>query len=46
VPHSLVKRRCGEYVQAKRKENTYHEVELKYLCYNALVNFDSSRALA
>jgi hypothetical protein len=41
VPHSVVKRKCGEYVQATRKNNMYHEVKLKYLFCNALIKYDA-----
>lgn len=41
VPHSVVKRKCGEYVHATKKENMYHEVKLKYLFYNALIKYDA-----
>jgi hypothetical protein len=45
VPHSVVKRKCGEYVQAKKKSNMAHEVKLKYLFYNALIKYDACGAL-
>jgi IS5 family transposase len=40
VPHSVVKRKCGEYVLATDKKNMYHEVMLKYLFYNSLIKYD------
>jgi hypothetical protein len=45
APHSVVKRKCGEYVQATRKYNMFHEVKLKYLFYNALIKYDACGAL-
>lgn len=45
VPHSVVKRKCGEYVQATKKNNMFHEVKLKYLFYNALIKYDACGAL-
>lgn len=43
--HSVVKRKCGEYVQATRKDNMVHEVKLKYLFCNALIKYDERGVL-
>jgi len=43
--HSVVKRKCGEYVQATRKDNMFHEVKLKYLFCNALIKYDECGVL-
>lgn len=40
IPHSVVKRKCGEYVRATKKEHMHHEARLKYLFYNALIKYD------
>ncbi|MDI6856416.1 MAG: transposase, partial [Candidatus Thermoplasmatota archaeon] len=37
---SAVKRKGGEYVRATKLENMFHEVKLKYLFYNALIQYD------
>jgi len=37
---SAVKRKVGEYVCATKLENMFHEVKLKYLFYNALIQYD------
>jgi len=37
---SAVKRKGGEYVQATKVENMFHEVKLKFLFYNALILYD------
>lgn len=37
---SAVKRKSGEYVRATKPENMFHEVKLKFIFYNALINYD------
>ena len=39
-PHSVVKRKFGEFVRATKKENMYHEAKLKYIFYNAMIYYD------
>jgi len=40
IPHSVVKRKFGEFVRATKKENMYHEAKLKYIFYNAMIYYD------
>ena len=45
VPHSVVKRKCGESVRAIKEENMYHEAMLKYVFYNAMIYYDATAIL-
>ncbi|RLF52488.1 MAG: IS5 family transposase [Thermoplasmata archaeon] len=42
IPHSVVKRKCGEFVRASKKENMYHEAKLKYIFYNSMIIYDET----
>lgn len=42
IPHSVVKRKCGEFVRATKEENMYHEAKLKYIFYNAMIYYDET----
>ena len=42
IPHSVVKRKCGEFVRASKKENMYHEAKLKYIFYNSMIFYDET----
>lgn len=37
ISHSVVRRKCGEFVKAIKEENIYHEAKLKYVFYNATI---------
>ena len=42
---SAVKRKCGEYVHATKTDNMFHEVEMKFVFYSALLKYDATHEL-
>lgn len=45
IPHSVVKRKFGEFVRASKKENMLHEAAMKYLFYNIMILYDETNTL-